>query len=173
MDFVQRMNAVMRFSVYFAVVMIVLTSNMKYVLVPVVVAIITYLLHQRMPQSTGPTLKDGQVYDKFAERGCTAPSNNNPFMNVLMNEYVDAPDRLRACDVEDNKVRKLVNKHFDENLPRNVDDIFNKQASDRQYYTTPNTQIPNDQESFVKWLYGGAKTCKENNGVACARNIGI
>ena len=31
--------------------------------------------------------------------------------------------------------------------------------------------IPNDRESYEKWLYYRDKTCKENNGIQCYNNI--
>ena len=34
--------------------------------------------------------------------------------------------------------------------------------SQRQFYTMPNTTIPNAQDDFAKWLYANPKTCKED-----------
>ena len=33
----------------------------------------------------------------------------------------------------------------------------------RQFYTMPNTTIPNDQEAFSNWLYGTENVCKEGS----------
>jgi hypothetical protein len=43
-----------------------------------------------------------------------------------------------------------------------VDDLFNRNTSQRQFYTTPVTTIPNDQTGFARWLYKLPETCKEN-----------
>ena len=40
--------------------------------------------------------------------------------------------------------------------------MFGKLNSQRNFYTTPSTTIPNDRESFQKWLYNTPQTCKEN-----------
>ena len=171
MTFGQRLNAVLRLSIYFAITMVLLTSCTKFLIIPFIVAAATYLLYMQVPVGKG--VREGEVRDSFEEGGCTVPTQQNPFMNVLMNEYTERPDRLKACSVEDRKVKNLMGSYFEKDLFRNVGDIFNNAASDRQYYTTANTQIPNDQAGFAKWLYGEGKTCKEKNGTACARNLGI
>ena len=40
---------------------------------------------------------------------------------------------------------------------------YSKFNSQRQFYTTPNTRIPNNQIEFAEWLYKAPETCKENN----------
>ena len=53
-----------------------------------------------------------------------------------------------------------------------VNDIFGKNNSQRQFYTVPGNQVPNDQGSFAQWLYGTPKTCKEGNSIACLSQMG-
>jgi hypothetical protein len=101
----------------------------------------------------------------------TSPTANNPFMNVLMSDYSENPQKKEACDVSKGKTKKLVKKYFNNNLYRDVSDVYNKNASDRNYYTMPISTIPNDQESFAKYLYGQDKTCKEGAGEVCHKNI--
>jgi hypothetical protein len=85
----------------------------------------------------------------------------NPFMNVLFNEWTDNPNRAPACEY--NGINEDIEQNFNFNLYRDVDDLFNKNNSQRQFYTTPITTIPNDQGSFAKWLYEVPSTCKENS----------
>ena len=101
---------------------------------------------------------------------CTRPSKNNPFMNVTMNELATNPSRPKACPIN-SKVKHTMKNYFDHNLYRDVDDIFHKKASDRQYYTMPSTEVPNDATAYANWLYGTKKTCKEGNGTQCYTNI--
>ena len=61
--------------------------------------------------------------------------------------------------------------------PDITDKLFNDLASGitfeqsmRQYYTTANTTIPNDQGSFADFCYGSMVSCKEGNEFACSRN---
>ena len=91
-------------------------------------------------------------------------------MNVLMNDYVHNPKRPEACNVSKPVVEKKIKQYFENDLYMNIDDVFNKNSSYRQFYTTPSTTIPNDQEGFAKWLYFSEdKTCKEGNTKKCYR----
>lgn len=87
-------------------------------------------------------------------------------MNVLINEYTENPGRNPACDVEDGIVKKRMDDSFPQRLYReiDVDDVFDRKTSFRQFYTMPNTQIPNKQDHFAKWLYDTGESYKEGNG---------
>ena len=88
-------------------------------------------------------------------RPCVRPPTvDNPFMNVTIADYEgDGYDHVGACDTNKATTRAEVTNAFEDNLFRDTSDIFSKNASDRQYYTTPNTQIPNKQTEFANWLY--------------------
>lgn len=111
--------------------------------------------------------KDSKQSLKSLKKTCTVPTKQNPFMNVLINEYEENPLRKKACFIN-KQVGEYVDKYFNEDLYRSVDDIYQKNASERQYYTMPSTEIPNEQDKFAKWLYGiDGKTCKEGNALKC------
>lgn len=98
---------------------------------------------------------------------CTPPTDNNPFMNVLVPEYYENPKRPEACQLEgelpgEEGVAKEANEKFEINLYKDVADIWDKNNSQRQFYTMPNTTIPNDQSGFAHWLYGNAASCKDS-----------
>ena len=46
----------------------------------------------------------------------------------------------------------------------------------RNFYSTANTKVPNDQKSFSEYLYGSMTSCKdiwsqeEKNELACEKN---
>ena len=63
-----------------------------------------------------------------------------------------------------------IEKYFDNGLYRDVNDIFGKDNSQRQFFTVPGRGILNDQGGFANWLYGTPPTCKEGNGLQCAGN---
>jgi hypothetical protein len=91
-------------------------------------------------------------------------------MNVLVSDYSINPTRKKACDIRKSNISKQVNEYFNKNLYRSVSDIFNKEASDRQWVTNPVTTIPNDQNDFAEWCYKTKPTCKEGNGNMCYSN---
>ena len=47
-------------------------------------------------------------------------------------------------------------------------DVFGKTQGQRQFVSMPSTTIPNDVDSYQKWLYKiPGKTCKEGGREAC------
>lgn len=86
-------------------------------------------------------------------------------MNVMHHEYISAPQRSAACDIEEPGVLDAAERYFEDagsGLFRDVDDPFNRKASSRQFVTNPSTTIPNDQNAFAQWLYGGAPSRKQS-----------
>ena len=98
---------------------------------------------------------------------CIPPTRNNPFMNVMQNEYVDNPTRPPACDYDD--VKDQVEKQWSYNLYQDIDDaLWNRNNSQREWFTMPWTTIPNDQGAFANWCYKTGPTCKTDQ-TACLR----
>lgn len=102
------------------------------------------------------------------KKTCTKPTLDNPFMNVTMKDYMNIDfngniiDRPPACDPNDPEIKKMLDDSFNNNLYRDVSDVFGKMSSQRNYFTMPSTTIPNQQNEFAQWLYNSPKTCKEN-----------
>lgn len=167
----EKLNAVTRLTVYFTVLTVLVTQDFRAFYILFCVAVLTAGVSE-MDLSFSAKKKEefekkAWALDKRNNRVCTAPTASNPFMNVLMSEYSQNPTRPDACDVENSEVKSMMSNLFDSKTIRDVDDIFHKNASDRQFFTNPNTGIPNDQNGFAKWLYGVGPTCKENGGIEC------
>lgn len=173
MSFTEQLNSLMRFSLYFALIVFLIKKDPNILFIPIFMGIFTYYIFMvdSKNKKTDKEMMENMNIEKDSVTGkpCYKPSSENPFMNILMTDYVKNPSRAPACTMN-NKLKKQVNKYFDANLFRDVDDIFHKNASDRQFYTTPNTTIPNDQTAFAKWLYQLGPTCKEGNGDVCYKN---
>ena len=107
-------------------------------------------------------------YENTYNEPCVLPTKDNPFMNPLP---TDSRKRPKACNFRNPKVKKLINDNFKSNLFTNVEDVFDRKNSQRQFYTVPSTTIPNDQDKFSKWLYNTPKTCKEGNGNQCIADV--
>lgn len=76
---------------------------------------------------------------------------NNPFMNVPITDF-GTPQKYSKSKLDDTKNSQ---KNFYRNLFQSPDDaLWKRQASERQFYTTPNTSVPNEQTKFAEWLYG-------------------
>ncbi len=172
----EQLNAIFRLSIYFTALMLLLTANYKYIYIVIIVGIITYGMNvmstHKVDKHTEAKLKIPN--NKNTNKQCTMPTKENPFMNLLINEIEENPNRGPACNIENDDIKKSVRKNFNDGLLRNESDIFQKNASDRQFYKMPNTEIVNKQGEFSQWLYGGAESCKEktiNCKGASYRNI--
>lgn len=169
MVYIEKLNTILRLSMYISILLFAVLNDRRAFFLVIIVAIITYILHSvENSHEEYREIDDTKVLqnENYVEEKCTKPTMQNPFMNVTMNEYHENPKRGRACDVD--QVKNYVDDYFENTLYRSVDDIYNKDSSTRQYYTMPNTNIPNDQEGFANWLYKiPEKTCKEGNGEKC------
>lgn len=98
----------------------------------------------------------------------TEPTAANPFMNVLADQYKYDAWRPPAAPYGDRLVKQQLDDFFRVQWFSDPTDVFGRNQGQRQFYTMPSTSIPNDQDSFQKWLYYiPGKTCKEGNGAAC------
>ena len=122
--------------------------------------------HRNAP--TGhPTTDSPNPYVPPDQPECIPPTRNNPFMNVLQNEYIDNPTRPPACDYEE--VKDEVERNWNYNLYRDVGEaLWDRNNSQRQWFTMPSTTIPNDQGGFANWLYRTGPVCKTDQ-TACLR----
>ena len=78
-------------------------------------------------------------------------------MNVPISNY-DIPQNYGKAE---NHCGKSCKKNFYKNLFRSPDDaLWERQSSERQFYTTPNTSVPNEQNKFAMWLYGNNQVGK-------------
>ena len=179
-DFNRKLNSLLRLSIYYSIIVYMMDqkkSNMFYI--PFVVAIITYVLSRRYKETfvikTQTDLMNNQSSEdliKGLEGSCKTPTKNNPFMNPEIYDYNTKNVEQPACTSYNNKgVQKYADKLFSSSLVRDVNDLFGKGNSQRQFYTVPGNSIPNDQDTFSKWLYATPKTCKEGNGLQCAANM--
>lgn len=127
-----------------------------------------YLYNQEIKIKTKETLNLNSN-DIINNRLCIKPTKDNPFMNPnLLN---NTNPNNKACNIQIKKIKNKINDYFKTPVFKDVTDIYDRKFSERQFYTMPATTIPNDQESFSKWLYATGKTCKENNGEKCYYNI--
>ena len=169
----EKLNALVRFFIYLGVVLALLRSNYKYLFFGIVAAMTSVALYEYEKNRKVRTEKFLQKYniDVVDNKVCSRSTVNNPFMNPSVIDISENPDRPAACFLENDKVHDLVEHNFEENLFRDVSDLYGKMSSQRQFYTVPSTTIPNDQDGFAKWLYRTQPSCKEGNGEQCYNNL--
>jgi hypothetical protein len=113
-------------------------------------------------------IKTQQEMDTLMTGQYVPTTKTNPLSNVLMNEYTDDPLRKSAPPafnpvVGDNitsSVKKAVqslNPTIDDTNTQLFGGLYNKfdlDQSNRAFYSTAATTIPNDQGAFASFLYG-------------------
>lgn len=171
-----QLNALMRFAIYYSAVLMVVKQSIQPVFFSVFVGLmslgITY--YTKMIRVSEAMTLDAQnlVRDPRKRDVCVKPTRSNPFMNVSYNDYKENADRPRACDITQKPTQRKVEALYEDTLVFDSDDIFKRNSTSRQFYTNPSTTIPNDQESFAKWLYGvPERTCKEGKCEVAYRTI--
>jgi hypothetical protein len=98
---------------------------------------------------------------KYQNETCRKPTRDNPFMNPNTVDY-NNDDQPVACNSDDDDIKEGEKTNFNLDLYRDVSDLFDIKNSQRQFFTIPNTAIPNDQTGFANWCYKTPSTCKEN-----------
>ena len=122
----------------------------------------------------GPHTKDDEpnIYtveemEKYRKGTCKRPTKDNPFMNPDITQY-GTGDVPAACNADDEDINDRMTVFFNHDLFRDVDELWEKKNSQRQFYTIPNTSVPNNAIEFARWCWSGVPVCKHDNS-ACLR----
>lgn len=177
----ERFNSLVRLAFYISVILYVYHSDIKYFSIFIGALLITYYLYinnpnpisekQNSENKLSPPVQNliENLENNKDSTVCTEPTIDNPFMNATMKDYLNIDpkdkkiiDRPPACSTQNPERKKQIDQFFNNNLYRDVNDVFGKMNSQRQFYTMPSTTIPNAQNEFAKWLYLNPKTCKED-----------
>jgi hypothetical protein len=154
----EALNAVVRFTVYSAVVVAIVARRTDYLLLIPLVMLASIFLVRLFPKTQMIQETFGNVGGKTtSSSGGTpaTPTADNPFMNVLFTDYVDNPERVAAPpDVTsaalDSSIREAFSKTSD--LFMDTSDTYGLMESSRHWVTQAATTIPNDLEGFQAFL---------------------
>lgn len=162
----EKMNAIVRLSIYISVLLSVITQKYTYVYIAIFTILVVYFLY------TNEQTKEHFEFIRNIGSGCgqnsveqppadyTVPTNDNPFMNInLITDDRNKPLPAPATE----EIKNEIEEKFNHSLYRDTDSLYNTANSQREFYTVANNKIPNDQTTFAKWLYKVDSTCKENN----------
>jgi hypothetical protein len=183
MSFSQRLNAISRFIIYYFTILAIYNNNFKNILYAILLLILIYYIYNANNINESYNNLDSvvnnnhdnnnnnnnnnnnqDINDKQIQNKLTASTKNNPFMNVLLNEISDGERKpANYCD-------KNIEDNFNDNNYSDIEDIFNRKNSSRQFYTNPVTSNTNNQTEFAKFLYN-TPSCKSGNQEQCVKNI--
>ena len=181
-DIIRKLNAIVRLAIIYSAIMFAYKREKTYLVIPFVAMGITWVIRSKQGD-----LKKDAVYKKSVANQlddlvkindlateCRIPTKENPFMNPKLTDFGNnKPPAPKSCPTYNNVgVQRRVEDLFNEDLYRDVTDVFGKNNSQRQFFTVPGNQVPNDQGAFAQWLYGTPPTCKEGNATACLAQTG-
>ena len=190
MSLSEKLNSITRFGIYGGIILYM--YNKKYIMlyIPIALLGLTKIIYdviekdenksqeqeeEEENENINENLTNMEVKDLEDEKNrvkeidgekCVGPTKNNPFMNVSYLDNRDFNDRPAACKYNDD-LKEEINDKFTYNLYQDVSDVFGRNVSSRQFYSMPNTQIPNNQGEFAKWLYGTTGNCKSGETSKC------
>jgi len=151
----ESLNAVVRFTVYFSVLLFLSTGINAYVLAIPAVMVLTVALYSLFPN--GKTIESFTVRPPKVTGKYTMPTDQNPFMNVLLTEINDNPDREDAAPISRKDVKKAVEQSFKHTNDVFMDttDVFDQTQAMRTFHTLQSAKVPNDQDGFLRWMTKG------------------
>ena len=156
MSTTEALNSVVRFTVYFSTLLYLATGVGAYVLAIPVIMFATIVLHKLFP--------NGKVLENFVSKlskpsssKFTMPTAANPFMNPLLTDIVDNPNRPDSAPTNRKDVKAEIYKEFQQtsDLYMDTSDMFDQSQAMRTFHTLQSGTIPNDQDGFLKWLSKG------------------
>ena len=184
LSYVEKLNAITRLIVIVSVLGYLITRSMPILIsaagtIVVIAIIYKTQQHKRVKTSINKqALKEGFAnsanYEKH-KTNFTEPTKKNPLMNVLLTDINDKPKRKPAAPSFNRNVEKKINEKagnvgVDPKLFLDLGDSIGFEQSMRNFYSTPNTKVCNDQTAFAKFCYGDMPSCKEGDAFQCTKD---
>lgn len=99
-------------------------------------------------------------FTQFKNAFARQPTPDNPFMNPTVND-LNVDDPPSPANADDKDISDKITEAFDEDLYRDIEDLYERKNSQRQFYTVPIPANPPDTIALAQWLYRGAeRPCK-------------
>lgn len=161
----EKLNSIARFGIYISIILSLYHKEYKYLTLSILTFSITYFIYKNKNiEKFEEEINNDDDKDIF-----TQPTVNNPFGNSSVMDIIDNPTKPPMVDYSTNtekslKIKEDIETKFNYNLYKDVGDLYGRQNSQRQYYTTPSRgNIPPDPKGeFKQWLYGSMTSCKDN-----------
>jgi hypothetical protein len=126
--------------------------------------------------SNGTTIINPETLQEFLKTDFEPNTKLNPFANVLLTDIGDNPERKSAPpsfnpDVYEDitsSTKKMVQKlnpgikNTNKQLFGDLGEKFYLDQSNRNFFSTANTRIANDQTAYANFLYGNMPSSKES-----------
>jgi len=159
----EKLNSLLRFSLIVTFILFLQNKNFNLLIAPVVVALITLYIYKFNTIEKIQVEQD--LSENYENHKCLKSTEDNPFGNTLLTDVSNYTEKKEACLFDEN--REDIETNFNNGLFKDVNDLYGKNNSQRQFFTMPNTNeygIKNgDSIKFANWLFNkGSATCKED-----------
>ncbi|MAP67425.1 MAG: hypothetical protein CMF80_06995 [Candidatus Marinimicrobia bacterium] len=185
MSFNQKLNSLSRLIIILSILGFIIFNSYKHLFIGIsvliVIIVVKYSKSNVLEEFTSggskeiETEKDILLDEEVKEY--KKPTSNNPLGNVLLTDYQDNPGRKPAppayhddmnneINIKTKEMIKEINNNNVEIEKKLFQDLGNNTMFDysmRNFYSTANTEIPNDQQSFKNFLYGDLKSTKDGS----------
>lgn len=133
----------------------------------------------------GEKIVNPETLEEFLRTDFEPNTKTNPFANVLLTDIGDHPERKSAPpsfnpDVYEDithSVKKMVQKlnpgikNTNKQLFGDLGENFYLDQSNRNFFSTANTRIANDQGAFAEFLYGTMPSSKESGPLSAMQRV--
>lgn len=175
MTFEEKLYTIIKLLLFIGFITTLIFNDVRYILFNFIIIIILYITYLYYTDNVKKLKED--LYNSnltiMDNKKCVIPTKNNPFMNPSILDIDNNNFNIKNCSIDNKNINNDLHKKYISNVFKDINDIYGRNMSERQFYTMPSTTIPNDREIYTKWLYNIDKTCKENNGVQCSKNKNI
>jgi len=148
----EKINAIARLAILFALIIIIFKQETQLIYISAFLLLISLFL------GTSENFTSTDLSLNSPDKNCTKPTEDNPFANYTIGDLIENKERNKACNYND--VKQDIRKKFRSKTHNDLSDIWGQFITDRNFYSTPNTNIVNDQEGLAKWLFGKSGECK-------------
>lgn len=168
----ENLNSILRLSIYISIIMFISRKNILVFFIPILTAIITiYLHHWSMVKTKIEKVSilsdDSELEKKLYPNDCQVPTEEDILMNTKVSDLNNPNSNKKpACQLTDEIIKKQ-DELLTKSVYRDVNDIYGKNNSQRQFFTMPDTSkefgiSAGNTELLAKWLYSTGPTCKED-----------
>ena len=196
MSYVEKLNSITRLIIILTVLGFLISKSARIIIAALITLGIIYFLyttHENKLKEKESFLKEGfsneKTYNKIKKK-FKPISTQNPLGNVMLQEINGDPNRKPAPPAFNPNAEKEINEKTKDAVAiinsdnSGIKDKIFKDLGDsflfdksfmRNFYSTSNTKVPNDQNSFAKFLYGDMNSCKDiwsddkNHEFACEK----
>lgn len=161
----ERVNALVRLVMYCSLSVALIRGNAMYVVLGLAIVVIITLSYALGAKQTNKNEAYSNIRPKTLTRekkACYKSNPLNPFGNATVGALLNDEGKPPTCGYDEPGIATQMRKNFNKGLIRNLDDVYEVENSQRQFYTMPVTTSAPDTIAFGQFLFGNKKTCKED-----------